>query len=168
MNITKLLKDGNKGKAIPSILIFISIYIIGTIIFFIYNRFFEYIFHAPNKPIILYIIKWIYAILLIIGVLKLKNSPHTSYLLINTISVCVLLLSFITMYYWFFYMSIIDIILLEIVSVGLIIMTNLKSFIQENNIKRKLSDFIFVCTIPIALTLIIKYSFEYFYYGRFI
>ena len=165
MNIKKPQKTCNLSKIF---LIFLIIYILYTIGFYILNLIPDGILHAPDKPLVLYIIKWMYAILLIIGVLRLKDKSHRSYVLINSISISVLLFSFVTMYYWFFYMSTIDILLLEIISVGLIIMTNFKSFIQENNIKRKVSDFIFIIIIPIVLTVIIKYSFEYFYYGRFI
>lgn len=161
-NIEKLLKSGKKQIIFIALLI---IYIIYTVIFYIHSLVPDGILHAPNKPLPLYLIKWIYAIVLLVGILKINVKPHLSYMVINTISVCILLLSFVSLYYWFFYVSFVDILLLEIITIGLIIATNLNNFITENLIERKFTDFIVIIALPIIITIIIKCSFEYFYYG---
>lgn len=147
-------------------LILITIYLLYTIVFYIYNLIPNGILRAPDKPLILYAIKWIYAILLIIGILRLKYNSHLSYLLINTVSICILLFSFISIYYWFFYISFVDILLLEFISVTLIIVTNIKDFIERNNIKRRFFDLLIIAILPIIVTIMIKYLFEYFYCGQ--
>lgn len=160
MNIKKLLQTG-KLKIFQGLVV---IYVIYTLIFYIQSLIPDGILHAPDKPLSLYLIKWIYAILLLIGILRLEARTHLSYLVINTISVCILLLSFVSLYYWFFYISIVDILLLEIISIGLIIYTNLNDFLTKYSIKRKFTDLIVIVTLPIVITIIIKCFFEYFYY----
>lgn len=162
MNIKKLLKT---GKSQIVFIILIIIYIIYTLIFYIHSLIPDGILHAPDKPLPLYLIKWIYATLLLVGILRFNSKPHLSYLLINTISICILLLSFISLYYWFFYVSLVDIFLLEIIAIGLVLAANLNNFITKNLIKRKFIDFIIIIILPIIITIIIKCFFEYFYYG---
>ena len=109
-------------------LIFLYIYI--TIAFYFSSL--KVLSLLPVKPTLYYFIKWLYGILMIIGILRIKKNPNLCWLLLNSVSICVLLewpQSFA------YFVSIFDLFLLELVSLALIITINRKSFLRIYSIE---------------------------------
>lgn len=144
MNIRKLLRDGNKGKPISLVLIFLSISLIGSFFSFIYDHFIDYGLHAINQLFIIYFAKWIYVSILIWALINLNKKPHLSWLLINAVSLSIILLSFVSNFLFLFYSSFIDIVLLGFISVFLLVYTNINSFIKKYLIIRRPIYFLFI------------------------
>jgi hypothetical protein len=95
--------------------------------------------------------------MLVIGVISLSRAPKSSYLLINSASVSIMLLWALCNTIFVYYVSSIDNFLLEFVALGLIITTNLRSFIKQYGIKRNLSDLTYTIALPLLLTVGVYY-----------
>ncbi len=152
MNIKKLLKGGNSGKLFPLFVIGIFIYIIETVIFYIYNSLLDMGgLHYMNKPLFLYIIKWIYAVLLLWGILNFSRKPTFYWIIISFTSISILLLAIPVSYTYLFYSSSLDKFLLELISIVLLIYINSGVIINRYKIHRKLIN-ILILIIPFILT----------------
>lgn len=123
------LKHGNMyQKLLCFYLILILIYLIVTIHFYFTENDVMSLF--PKKPIYLYFIKWICAMLMIVGIVRINKQPFFCKILLNVVSVCVLIQCYNLFSY---YVSIFDVFLLEIVSVALIFTINRKYFVKFMN-----------------------------------
>lgn len=155
MNPKKLPKV---GKILNITLALIIIYIIYTVGYYVRSRmYFDGLLRMPDQPLLLYIFKWIYALLLLIGIMQLNKNAPIAYLLINSTSVAIILFWLLTNIELVYYTSLIDFFFLELVAALLILTTNLGSFIRQYNIKRKLSDLLYIFVIPIIMTVGLYY-----------
>ncbi len=150
------------GKAIENILLLfyflcIVFYIFDTSLFYFNDRYNSdpSILHLPSKPLFLYIVKWIYAVILIISIYYLRKKSNFCWVVLNTLSISILLLKIMIWYRFLFYCSNTDKFLLELVAICILITINLKFFITENNIKIKKGYLLYICLIPLIFTLII-------------
>ena len=123
-----------------------------TVIFYIKRFSPDGVLRVIDQPLSLYIMKWLYALVLIAGITRLNKKPKLSYLLVNSTAVSIILFWFLCGICWVYYVSYIDLFLLELVAIGLIIATNLKGFIKRYDMKRERIDLIYIILLPLILT----------------
>lgn len=154
-NIKMRLKAG-KTTIFP--ILIISIYLVYTVTFYIKSQIYlDGLLRSPNQPLLFYILKWYYSLLLLIGIIQLNKKATISYFFINSASIAIILLWILTSVFFVFYISIIDKFLLELTAIWLIIITNRASFIREYHIKRKKSDLLYLIAIPVIITIVFYY-----------
>jgi hypothetical protein len=145
--------------------VLIIVYFVFTIIFFIENT----ILHpgglrAANKPVYMYLIKWAYAFILLKGIYDIIKYEKIAYVLLNSISVCVIFFIPIT---GGNYTSVIDIFLLEFVAICLLITLNRKHFIAKYEVRISYVQFVYIILIPLVITFFI-YEFSVYAYENLI
>jgi len=104
----------------------IMAYLVCTVYFYIDFLINPVLTLLEAKPLFMYIIKWIYAIIMLKGALNLNaanTNPNRNWIFLNISSVGVLLLVGEVS---IFYSSVIDVFLLEIVSLSILIISNIK------------------------------------------
>ena len=154
MNIKKQLKDGNwHDLSLLINLVLIIIYLINEIIIFplMSANIMTLVGKAPYFFIVL---KCSYAFAMIIGILYLNKKTNASWVILNLASIGILSIWF---YNTWFYTPIIGEFLLVISAIWLLIVTNLKSFVERYKIKRSFSQIILVVAIPIIISVIIYF-----------
>lgn len=161
MNIKELLKTGRYSVLL---LVSILLYIVITGYFYFENILYPTALHAPDKPFIIYVIKWSYSAILGLSLINIKKKPQMYWYLINRMSICILLLSGIMFYLSFvFYVSIFDMFLLETISILCLLYSNTDHFILVYKIKRTSKEIILNIIIPIIITIpifFLLYSFQ--------
>lgn len=151
------------GKILNTSLLLTIAYITYTVMYYIKSQmYFDGLLRMPDQPLLLYGIKWFYGILLLVGIIRLNSKAKTAYLLINSASVAIVLLWLLTTVYLVFYISNIDRFLMVLIAVVLLLSTNLGDFLRQHNIKRKLSDLLYVFVIPIIVTVGLYYLVPFF------
>ncbi|MDH6310683.1 hypothetical protein M2451_003550 [Dysgonomonas sp. PFB1-18] len=150
------------GKSIENILLLlysicIVFYIFDTSLFYFNDRYNAdlSILHLPSKPLFLYIVKWIYAVILIMSIFYLRKKSNFCWIILNVFSFSILLLKIMVWYYFLFYCSNTDKFLLELVAICILITINLKYFITNNNVKIKKGYLLYICLAPLVFTIII-------------
>jgi len=155
-NIKRLLTSGDWLELNLWINLFVvSIYLIDTIIIFPITSA-NIMTLVDKKPYFLVGIKSCYAFLIIISIIGLKNKPNFYWIMLNLTSIGVLS---IWIYSFCFYSSTIDKFLLELSSIWLLIIINLKSFIKKYSINRNIKKIIWIIVISIIMAAIINYPF---------
>jgi hypothetical protein len=154
MNIKKQLKTGNINIFLKLSLVLSVLYLVITMLYYLDSIIHPNvsILRAIDRPFVLYIVKWLYALIIIICLVKINSNFSLYYLIINTVSFAILSLSFMDNYYFLFYECDVEMFLLEIVAIVLIIVTNLKAFITNYNQQRKVIYFIYIISIPLVIT----------------
>ena len=146
-----LLKGGNKHNLSLQInLILLITYLVNELIIFPITTANVFPF-LDRKPYYLVAIKCCYALLTIVGILGINKKPNTSWFLINLAAIGAL-----TIWYcnFFFFNSHVGAFLLELSSIWLLVLTNLKSFINSYAIKRTVLRKIMIFVIPIIVFLL--------------
>ena len=171
-NTTQPLKTGN-FKAIFFICFALTIiYIISTFLFFLNNSIINPTgLRAINKPFFLYLIKWFYALMIMYGTFIINKKNKTGWIILNIASINILLLRLEYEYLCpTFYMNLIDVSLLELLSLFLLIFLNLKIVLNKFKTFRVKYIYLFISIISIIFALItywilenIQYS--YVWYG---
>ncbi|MCL2860761.1 MAG: hypothetical protein FWF46_09570 [Oscillospiraceae bacterium] len=134
-------------------LVLIIIYLINEIIIFpIMSA--KMMTLLGKAPYFFIVIKRFYALIMSIGILSINKKPSISWLIINLASIGVISIWF---YNTWFYTSIIGEFLLAICAIWLLIITNLKSFVERYKIKRSFLQIILVVVIPIIISGIIYF-----------
>jgi len=136
MSIKKLRRAGNKFNILLKInLILIGIYLIDAIIIFPIMS--EGVLRLlGEKPDFLIAIKCFYALVMGISIVSFNKKSYLLWLILNLTSIAVL---FIWVYSFQFNTSTVDAFMLELSSVWILILTNLKSFVQTYGMKIKKS-----------------------------
>jgi hypothetical protein len=148
------------------IIILIGIYLLATIVFFVKEKLFPTFFHMPDKPYFIYIPQWIYAIILIISLIRFEKKPNRYWLLLNIASWGLISISILTYFILssVFYVCIIEyFFFIEIISLFLLIYINRSKEIKTHKIDRTLIKYIKIFLIPLIITIFI-YVIYYFYY----
>lgn len=119
--------------------------------------------HLPNTPLLAFALKWIYCILLLIG-LNIKQVPIIRWRLVNFACIGAILLYVSLIINFRFYPSIFLLPIIEIISLIVLIYTNKRELKTNWNIHLRLLDYLIVL-VPLLLTtficiLIIKHLFE--------
>lgn len=146
------------GKVLNIFLVLIVVYMIYTIIYYVKSQIYlDGLLRMPDQPLLLYVFKWTYALLLLVGITQLNKKSRIAYLLVNSASVAIIFLWILVAIYLIFYISVVDKFLLELIAIGLIIVTNMGNFIKQYSIKRKLLDLFCIVFIPLVLTIGLYY-----------
>lgn len=162
MTTKKQQKIGN----IINIILWINIILIGC--YLVYNIiFFPKITEGlmtflPRKPFYLRIIKDLYAIFMVLGIILLQKEINISWVIINLSSVGILSI-WIFSFGW--YTSISDVVLLELIAVSLIIITNNRYFVLINNIQRTFARTVLIFVIPMLISNVLIII-NFYVYGR--
>jgi len=133
-------------------LLLISIYLLDTFIIFPETSA-GVLTLVSKKPFILVIVKCSYALLLMNGLLNIESKSNRYWTLLNLSSIGVLSL---WLYSFMYYTSYIDMFLLELSSLIIIIITNLKVFITSYGVKRDTKKIITILLIPIAIVIYLE------------
>ena len=134
------------------IMIFIAIYLINQLFIFpITSR--GIMTLVSFKPCNIVAIKCCYALLMFIGILRIKKDTAFYWVMLNFSSVGVLSICYLN--FWF-YSSNFDLFLLEICAVWLLILINLKSFIRYFKIKRTIPQIFLIIFIAVFISLILR------------
>ena len=149
-NIEMLLKAGSRHNLLLHInLILLIIYLVNEVIIFPITT--AHVMSLLGKaPYYFIAIKCGYALLIAIGILNINKKPNTSWLLINLAAIGALTVWY---YNFLFFNSHIGAFLLELSSIWLLVLTNLKSFIKRYKIKRTVLRKIMIFVIPIIVFL---------------
>ena len=154
MNIKKQLRDGDwYNLSLRINLILIIVYLINEIVIFPITSYGQESL-CPRMPYFLIIIKCCYALLMIISILRIKKDSNWYWLILNLASIGVLSIWF---YSFWFYGSILNLFILELTTIWLLILTNLKSFIKRYEIKRTFSQVIVIVVVPIIISVILYF-----------
>jgi len=153
MNIKKKLKNGNwQEKSLFIIMMLAVIYLINEL--FIFPTTSKRILTLVSfKPCNIITIKCCYALLMIIGILRIKKETAFYWIMLNFSSVGVLTICYLN--FWF-YSSNFDLFLLEICSIWLLILINLNSFIYYYEIKQKIPKIILIIFISGIISFIFR------------
>ena len=152
-------KLSKTAKVLNLLFVLIVIYILFDVSYFIKSQlYFDGLLRTADPPFIIYAFRWFCASLILTGISSLKNKPQRAYLLINSASLSIIWWKILQLQYFFFYPGFIYLyFFLELISIGLIVTTNLGVFIKYYNIHRKLSDIFFIIIIPIVVTFLFCY-----------
>lgn len=156
MNTIMEQKIGNKmPKVFKGYLTCIAIYFVITILYYIYDALFTYTLHAANKPLVLYLVKWMYSFVVCIAIIKFKNKPSFYWQILLAASFGLILLYCITNMNLVFYGSPVEQFLLEVMSICLIITLHTKFLRQYYNFSIKPYYYLSVI-VPISITILVN------------
>lgn len=151
MSIKSKLKIGSLPKSFRLYLIFIILYFISNLIFYVFDEYISKSLHSDYRPITLYIIKYIYASFIFVGIIRFKNNPSIYWPIINSCSVGLLLLWFVVNYKFAYFTPPFDQFLLEFVAIGLIFSLHAKFLKQYYSYSIKPIYYIFLF-IPVIIS----------------
>ena len=172
MNTGKM-QIGNKHEKLIRIffwlvIISVTVYLMSSILYYmvIEPNVRHWVMRNPEKPFFAFLVKWIYALVILFSVKNISQNPYRYYKWLNTVSFGVLFLwIMLRSILYRYYECNLELSILEIIALVIIIFTNSKIFIQKYHIRRSvfLYFFIFMIVKPLIWTACVYFVLNYCY-----
>ena len=165
MNSIEILIGKNQEKKVKVffwiITVLTAIYLLSSICYYVVIKFYDVgIMGMPDKPFFAFLVKWMYALIILFSAKQIHRHPYHFYKWLNTASFGVIFLRI--MQSKFYFENFTDFFLLEITALLIIIFTNSRYFNQRYHIRSNLLYFVlFMILRPIIWTVCVYFVFRY-------
>lgn len=147
----KSIKKHLIGKLLLTIAFLFFVYIVYSFVFWLSLKSNETLLRWPDKPLFIHMVYWTFSFAIIASIMRIYRNPMISWLTINVCCLGNIILTLISLYFYFYYDNYLDYFTPAILSICLLFIINSKKIKQKYNIIWKVIHIFIILIIPAVL-----------------